>query len=104
MPATAQALVAGYAAGKLAFHLWNTVLIDYMPAGDGWGAVAGDEDADQVEGVGGGDGYEFAAEGELAGGAEGFDGGREGELFADEAVYEAAAPDFAAVFEATEGH
>ena len=77
------------------------VAIDDLFAGDGWDAVAGDDDADEVDWVGGGkgdDGGTVAG----AGGAEGFDSFEEGVLLAAEAGEEAAATDFAAGFEAAQ--
>ncbi len=79
----------------------GAVAVEDLFAGDGGDAVAGDDDAGEVDGVGGGygdDGGAVAA----AGGAEGFDGFGEGVLLAAEAGDEAAAADLAAGFEAAE--
>lgn len=66
-----------------------------MLAGDGSDADAWDEDADEVEGVGGGDGdFMLAVAG--ARGAEGFDRFWEGKLLSAEARDETSATDFAA--------
>ena len=74
-------------------------------ARNGWNAVAGNEDAGEVEGVGGGDGdgCVVGARGELfAGGAEAFYGFGQAVLLAEGSGDEAAAADFAAGFEAAE--
>ena len=72
-----------------------------MLAGDGGDADAGDENADKVEGVGGGDGdFMLAVAG--ARGAEGFDRFWEGELLSTEAGDETSATDFAAGFKTAE--
>ena len=83
------------------FDCLGAVAVADFAAGDGGDAVARDDDADEVEWVGGGDGDEV---GRVAGtgGAEGLDCFGEGELFAAEAGDEAAAADFAAGFEAAE--
>ncbi len=69
--------------------------------GSGGDAVAGDDDAGEVHGVGGGD-LDDGVVGLLGLSAEGFDGFGEGELLAGEAGDEAAAADLAAGFEAAE--
>lgn len=78
---------------------------DDFAAGDGGDAVAGDQDAGEVEGVGGGYIYgELVGSGGVlgAGFAEGVDGFGEGILLAEGAGDEAATADLAAGFEATE--
>jgi len=77
------------------------VAIDDLFSGDGWDAVAGDDDAGKVNGIRSSqsdDGEAVAS----AGGAEGFDGCGEGVLLAAEAREEAAATDFAAGLQAAE--
>jgi hypothetical protein len=79
----------------------DAVAVEELFAGDGGDAVAGDDDAGEVHGIGGGyrnDGGAVAG----ASGAEGVDGFGESVLFAAEAGEEAAAADFAAGFEAAE--
>jgi len=79
----------------------GTVAVADFAAGDGGDAVAGEDDADEVERVGGGYGDEvggFAG----AGRAERLDCFGEGELLAAEAGDEATATNFAAGFETAE--
>ena len=83
------------------FGVEGAVAVEDLFAGDGGDAVAGDDDAGEVHGVGGGDGDDGGAVAG-AGGAEGFDGFGEGVLFAAEAGDEAAAANLAAGFEAAE--
>jgi len=81
----------------------GAVLEGDIAAWDGGDAVAGDEDAAEVEGIGGGDGdgrLRGARRVLIAGGAELVDDFREGELLAEGAGDEAAATDFSAGFEA----
>src|SRR5512141_2596826 len=80
----------------------DAVAVGDVFAGNGGHALSGDDDADEVKRVGGGECDEFFGGLLFAGGAEGFDGNGESELFAEEAVDEASATDFATVFEATE--
>jgi hypothetical protein len=78
----------------------DAVAVEELFAGDSGDAVAGDDDAGEVHGIGSG----YRDEGGAvagAGGAEGFDGFGESVLFAAEAGEEAAATDFAAGFETT---
>jgi hypothetical protein len=79
----------------------GAVAVDELFAGDGGDAVAGDDDAGEVHGIGGRDGDDGGADAS-AGGAEGFDGLGESVLFAAEAGEEAAAADLAAGFETAE--
>ena len=79
----------------------GAVAVEDLFAGDGGDAVAGDDDAGEVDGVGGGYGDDGGAVA-VTGGAEGVDGFGEGVLFAAEAGDEAAAADLAAGFEAAE--
>ena len=84
-----------------AFDMQVAVAVDDLFAGNGGNAVAGNDDSDEVDGIGGGygdNGLAFAG----AGGPEGLDGFGEPVLFAAEAGEEAAATDFAASFEAAE--
>jgi len=76
-------------------------LVEDLLAGDGGNAVAGDDDAGKVHGVGSRDGDDGGAVAG-AGGAEGFDGLGESVLLAAEAGEEAAAADLAAGFETAE--
>jgi hypothetical protein len=83
------------------FGVKGAVEVEELFAGDGGDTVAGNDDAGEIHGVGGGDrddGGTVAA----AGGAKGFDGFGESVLFAAEAGEEAAAADLAACFEAAE--
>src|ERR1700687_3958746 len=75
------------------------VAVDDLLARDGWDAVAGDDDACEIDGIGGGYGDDGGALA-VAGGAERLAGRRKGELLAAEAGDEAAAADLAAGFEA----
>jgi len=87
--------------GGLRFGVEDAVLVEDLLVGDCGDAVAGDDDAGEVHGIGGSyrdDGGAVAG----AGGAEGFDGFGESVLFAAEAGEEAAAADFAAGFETAE--
>jgi hypothetical protein len=79
----------------------DAVAVEDLLAGDGGDAVAGDDDAGEVHGIGGGDGNDGGA---VAGAssAQGFDGFGESVLFAAEAGEEAAAADLAAGFETAE--
>ena len=79
----------------------SSVAIENLSAGNCGDAVAGDEDADEIERVGGGDGD---GDGAVAGsgGSEGIDGFRKRELFAAEAGDEATATKYAASFETAE--
>jgi hypothetical protein len=70
-------------------------------AGNGWDAISGDDDANKVERVAGGDAEDSGAI-ELAGSAEGVDCLGKGELLATESGDEAATADFAASFETTQ--
>jgi hypothetical protein len=76
----------------------DAVAVEELFAGDGWDAVAGDDDAGEVHGVGSGYGDDGGA---VAGasGAEGLDGFGQSVLFAAEAGEKSAAADFAAGFE-----
>jgi hypothetical protein len=79
----------------------GAVAVEDLLAGDGRDAVAGDDDAGEVHGIGGGyrdDGGAVAG----AGGAEGLDGFGESVLFAAEAGEETPATDLAAGFETAE--
>lgn len=83
----------------------DTALEGYGAAGDGGDSGAGDEDAGEVERVGGGDGdggFGRSGGALVAGLAEAVDGFREGVLLAEGAGDEAAAADLAAGFEAAE--
>ena len=83
------------------FGVEGAVAVEELFAGDCWDAVAGDDDAGEVHGIGSGhrdDGGAFAG----AGGAEGVDGFGESVLFAAEAGEEAPAADLAAGFETAE--
>src|SRR5258708_6677682 len=77
------------------------VAVDDLFAGNGGDAVAGDDDAGEIGGVGGGYGDGCGALA-VASGAEGVDSLGEGELLAAEAGDEAAAADLAAGFETAE--
>ena len=79
----------------------GAVAVEDLFSGDGGDAVAGDDDAGEVDGVGCGYGDDGGAVA-VASGAEGVDGFGEGVLFAAEAGEEAAATDFAAGFETAE--
>ena len=79
----------------------GAVAIEDLLAGDGGNAVAGDDDAGEIHGVGGGDGDDGGAVAG-AGGAERFDGFGKGVLFAAETGDEAAAANLAAGFETAE--
>ena len=72
-----------------------------MAAGDGSGAHAGNDDADEIHGIGSGDG-DLMGTGTAAGVAEGVDGFGEGELLAVEAGDEAASADLTPGFEPAE--
>ena len=79
----------------------EAVAVEDLFAGDGGEAVAGDDDAGEVDGVGRchwDDGGAVA----VAGGAEGVDGFGEGVLLAAEAGDETTAADLAASFETAE--
>ena len=77
------------------------VAVAELLAGDGGDAVAGDDDADEVGGIGGGYGDDGSAVA-VAGGAEGVDGLGEGELLSAKAGDEASAAEFATGFETPE--
>ena len=79
----------------------GAVAVDELFAGDGGDAVAGDDDAGEVHGIGGRDGDDGGADAG-AGGAQGFDGFGKSVLFAAETGEEAAAADLAAGFETAE--
>jgi hypothetical protein len=79
----------------------NAVVVEDLLARDCGDAVAGDDDAGEVHGIGSGDRDDGGAVAG-AGGAEGFDGFGESVLFAAEAGDEAAAADFAAGLETAE--
>jgi hypothetical protein len=81
--------------------LKRAVAVEDLFAGDGGDAVARDNDADQIHGVGCGDGDDSGAVAST-GRAEGLDGFRKGELFPAESGDEAAAADLASSFEAAE--
>src|ERR1035438_9751526 len=79
----------------------GAVAVADFAAGDCGNALAGEDDAGEVERVGGGDG-DLVGGGVVAGGMERCDGFGQGELLAAEACDEAAAADLAAGFEAAE--
>jgi hypothetical protein len=79
----------------------DAVAVEDLLARDCGDAVAGDDDAGEVHGIGSGDRDDGGAVAG-AGGAEGFDGFGESVLFAAEAGDEAAAADLAAGFKTAE--
>ncbi len=78
-----------------------TVAVANLLAGDGGDALAGDDDADEVDGVGGSYGDDVGGV-VVTCSAYGFYGLGKSELLAAEAGDEAAATDFSAGFETTE--
>ncbi len=78
-----------------------SVAVEHLFAGDGGDAFAGDDDADEVNGVGSGYGDDMLAV-TVAGGTERVRGFGQGELFTAEAGDEPAATNFTTVFEAAE--
>jgi hypothetical protein len=79
----------------------SAVAVEDLLAGDGGDAVAGDDDAGEVHGIGGRDGDDGGADAG-AGGAQRFDSFGKSVLFAGEAGEKAAAADLAAGFETAE--
>ena len=59
-------------------------------------------DAGQIQRIGGGHGHALAGSGFVAHGAQRFDGDRQGKLLAQEIADEAAAANFAAIFQAAQ--
>jgi hypothetical protein len=83
------------------FGVEGAVAVEDLLAGGGGDAVAGDDDAGEVHGIGSGYRDDSGAVAG-AGGAKGFDGFGESVLFAAESGEETAAADFAAGFETAE--
>src|SRR6266567_3027808 len=83
------------------FHRERAVPVTDFFAGDCRDPLAGDQDAEEVERVGGGDGDKVGGF-VRARSAKRFDRLREGELFAAEAVHEAAPTDLATSLQAAE--
>jgi hypothetical protein len=86
---------------RFGFGVTSAIAVENLFAGDGGDAVAGDDDAGEVHGVGGGDPDDSGAVAG-AGGAERFHGFGQGVLLANEAGDEAASANLAASFEAAE--
>src|SRR5579875_85463 len=89
--------------GAIAWHYGSVPEGDEL-AGHGRDAIAGQEDADQVERVGGGKRHHLAARLALSGGAQALDGDGQSELLAEKAADEATAADLPPIFHAAEGH
>jgi hypothetical protein len=90
----------GFGVGNV-FSSERAVAVADFATGDGRDALAGKNDADEVERVGSGDG-DLLSRRLIAGRVQGCDGFGEGKLLTSEAGDEAAAADLAAGFEAAE--